>query len=527
MYNVLLVDDEPLICKGLSALIDWGAYGFRVTDYALNAFDALKKTKTRQYDVIITDIKMPGIDGLELIKRLKEQKNDAKIVILSGYRDFEYARLALKHGVNSYLIKPVDEEDLIDTLEEIKVELEEDSKSRTIFSESLTIIREKMISDLCINGAGNNIDESEFERIGLRLAGSVYSVCMVDISDYINYEIESGSLDYPSIYNNIKNIIEKTATKYHKGFPFEVKKNIIGILICKNIESDFSIKSFCQLLFESIKACMECVIMTVGNEVEKYSDLPQSFEQARKLLEWKSFNQSSGISFCEGLGQINYSESFTNAEDLERLVEYVKDGKRDLVIKEVDNCFGRFLDQKLHPNIVLGIIMDMFLRLSLLIDKMGGNIEDALEENFRLSGIERKQSIRELKDTLLGICLNSLDYIKNANSNRSNKTIESIIKYVNENYHTDLNLKIISKLFYMSPVYLGRLFKSNTGMNFADYVNRCRIEHAEDLLANNEMKVSSICKEVGYNDVNYFIKVFKKKKGMTPSEFRNKMLINR
>lgn len=414
MYKVLIVDDEPAVCKGLGLLIDWKAYGFEVADYALNGLEAMEKIRAGKFDVVITDIRMPEVDGIELIKRIRELRVPCRLIILSGIKDFEYARAALEYGVESYILKPVGEEELIRTLTGIREEIEEELRKKISYRESERIIRQKVLTDLTKPGIDNYIAFKRGTEIGLTLDCESYRICIVEIDDF-------NELDCRTERFVIKNILEEIVQGDEMGYVFELEDNRFGILFCTGVVGgDRAVKHIVQELFDNIpKYSHKQVTIAIGSCVTGYAAIPESFRNARKTLERK----------------------------------LVGGGNRILHFEECEAGLG------------FAAVMEA----------------------------EK-------------IC--------------PNKTVDGIVKYVREHYFEELSLTTISKLYYMSPVYLGRLFKSITGVGFVEYVNHCRVEQAARLLESDELMVYEISEKVGYKDINYFYKVFKAKKGITPSEFR-------
>ena len=399
MYKVLIVDDEATICRGLRIVIDWNRYGFEVSDYALNGLDALEKAARGKFDVIITDVRMPKVDGLELIRRLKEIDYPAKIIILSGYKDFEYAQAAVEFGVKKYILKPVNPEILVKAIEEVRFEIEEGRKQETAIKESISIIREKLISNLLKNETDERAIRKRANEVGINIDDRLFQVCLAEV-----YNVET---DKKAAFNPVlRKIIEDAVYSSSLGYVIELENEKLCVLVCTDRNGAVPVRSVLAGICERIREYAGYNIhFAAGNEVTEYNRINESFRNASGVLECKLFGPECCILFFD---EIN-----------------------------------------------------------------------------------------------------------------TNRTIEAVIKYTREHCHERLSLRSISREFFISPVYLGRLFKSYTGMGYADFVINCKMELAAKLLDNTELMVYEVADKVGYTDYNHFCRVFKSKKGVTPSEFRH------
>lgn len=400
MYKVLIVDDDFIICTGLQKLIDWEVYGFISKDYALNGLEALEMLEKTVYDLIITDIRMPKCDGIDLIKEIRQKNYPSKVIILSGYRDFEYAQTALEFGVKKYILKPVNEKILINTIIDIKNEIDESISQKLVLSESKTILLEKAIIELLKSENKNSYIYTNLENMGVDLKNKIFQVCIIDsFKNSIEAEYVLGLV--------LKKTIVEIVKKYSAGYTAYIGDNKYVILFCSDGKSGNSVKTVCEEIFNYVnKFAGSTVNISIGNEVTEYYMIYQSFYNAASLSSNYFTNENQHILFYD-----------------------------DIV---------------------------------------------------------------------------------------TNSTIEGIIKYVRENCCEKLTLQSIANRFFFNPAYIGRIFKSHTGLKFNDFLIECKIEKSEQLLENSKYKVSEIAEKVGYTDYDHFCKVFKSKKGCSPSEYKVK-----
>jgi len=400
MLKVLIVDDDYIICTGLQKLIDWEEYGFTTKDYALNGMEALDMMDKAVYDLVITDIRMPKCDGIELIKAMRQKKYPSKVIILSGYRDFEYAQTALEFGVKKYILKPVNEKILINTIIGIKNEIDESISQKLVLSESKTILREKAILELLKSEDKNSLIYDKLENMGVDLNNKIFYACIIDTFK------KSTEAEYV-LGLVLKKAIEEIVNKYSAGYTAYIGDNKYAILFCSDGESGNPARNVCEEIFNYVnKFAGSTVNISIGNEVSEYNMIYQSFHNAASISSDYFSNESQHILFYD-----------------------------DIV---------------------------------------------------------------------------------------SSSTIEGIIKYVRENCCEKLTLQSIANKFFFNPAYVGRIFKSHTGLKFNDFLIDCKIEKSVQLLDNSKYKVSEIAGKVGYTDYDHFCKVFRSKKGCTPSEYKSR-----
>jgi two-component system response regulator YesN len=398
MYHVLIVDDDPVICTGLQKLIDWNEYGYSAKDYALNGVEALKLIESRTYDLVITDIRMPKLDGIGLIQKLKERQCPSKIIILSGYREFEYARSAMEFGVKKYILKPVNEEILVNTILEMQSEIEETGRQKLVFDESRVIMREGIIQEL-LRGVGAEPDFcKKAGYAGVELEGRTFRVVVVG-----NNKSNGKGRGASEIV--IKKAIDSIVGRNSAGYAVSLDNSRTAILISIKEGHPVDVLKISSDILDYVnKYTGTDVNIAIGNEVSGYDRIGESFQNACRMHH--------------------------------------------------EDWFDRY------GHVVV--------------------FEDVASKSL----------------------------------------IESIIRYARDNCSEKLTLQSVSGRFFFNPAYMGRIFKNYTGMKFNDFLIDCRIEKAAKLMENENYRVCDIARKVGYTDYDHFCKVFKAKRGCTPSEYK-------
>ena len=345
MLKIIIADDEPFFIEGLKVLIDWDKNGYEIVGLAYNGEEAMEKIIAQKPDVVLTDLRMPEIEGLEIIRKcVKELNLKLKFIIISGYDDFTYAQKAMKYGVNHYILKPVDEETLLNALSEIRTEISEYSD----FSQSNHT--DILLSDALMHAISKN-DSSAIEQ---------------EIDKYLN-DISKRPL--PSI----------------------------------------SVTAFRNHLFVEVMKAVHALGGSAGDFIEK------------------------------------------------------------------------------HPQLIL----------------------------------DTNSSVNDLKPALYDFCRDCAQFMMDLKSKQTNGLMVKIEQYIQANYHESINLKKLSEVFYINPVYLGQLFSKHFNMYFHDYLTRIRIDEAKKLLRTTDMKVYEVADKVGFQNVDYFINKFKKLVKYTPLNYRS------
>ena len=515
MYKALIVDDEITVCKGLSVLIDWEQYGYEAADYALRGVDALQKAESQVYDVVITDIRMPGMDGIELIKRLKEIKYPARVIILSAYRDFEYAKAAVEYGVKNYLLKPVDEKSLLDLVLKINVEIDEELKKQMLISESNRLLREKTLVDIVKIGANNSVNSKKADELDIYMKYPFFQVCIVEMEKIDDYISENER----TIVKNITG--ELLELEQMQGYVLDLDETRIGIILCGYEELKKKSGFIMKKLFESIRLSTGYnITLSIGNEVDDSCLIYVSYKNAKKALDLKFFKGTNAVIQFDEIETRNFNNKSTFNWNFDSLICSVKENDIEKITLEIDKFFSEVYSKLWPVSIAYSIIINVYIRIEDCICDIGGFMPEFLNNKPFLEDIQRNRTLEELKDSLKEFCLKVSQYLKDAHPKSSNKLVDAVIKYVQEHCAENLTLVNISKSFFFNSVYLGRVFKNIKGMNFIDFMNHCRTEMAVKLLENTDLMVHEICEKVGYKDKGYFYRMFKKIKGISPSDYR-------
>ncbi|PKR86348.1 response regulator transcription factor [Heyndrickxia camelliae] len=497
MYNVFLVDDEPLIIDGLKVLIPWKDLDLQVIGTAHNGKEALKKLEESPCDILLTDIKMPEMDGLALINRLKRVHPGTKCVVLSGFQEFEYVKEGLSLGIENYLLKPVNEQELMSTLRNAVEKLEKSS----VDEEAYFVLRDNTIW----RWLNEDIDSKEW-RDRLELYQLQFDEC--DTTVLVIQLMENDSLGSEELYT-LRTHIEK---KLENVCIVNPEGEFVVLVTSHNQEE-------CSKKIKTIEVLLEQegidYFIFKGSTVAYMNECYQSLSVAKKLTSFRLLLKGSCVISEDDMNP--YKEGYIeNHESIQQIIKWVVTKESSQAIKEVKRIIKEFGNQVsfISPHGIQSFAIELVTSIQTEVMK---HPSEKITEYVR--EIISVQSLGNLEDLLVSYIESTVRHLQEQSENGS-PIIQSVLKFIQEHYHEEQSLKTLSQKFHVNSIYLGQLFHKETGYIFSDYLNQLRIHHAKELLKDTYNKVGDIGKQVGYSDSTYFYKQFKKIIGVTPKEYR-------
>lgn len=518
MYKVLIVDDQDAVREGLSIMLEWESLGFTVNGYAANGKEAINQIQLSQYDLVITDVRMPIIDGIMLIKKMKSMNYQAKIIIISGYKEFEYARAAVEYGVKNYILKPIDEEVLAETLSSIKNELDRELSLKTRLEDNQLANRNRFIQKLMKQRVECQGIHENANKVGIGLDNEFF--CMAEIK-LLHLNIDDEFSDFGNTVVSPTDKIEYMLNRHFRSYVVDMGNQRMAVLLCLHNNETEVLKLAFEEVFNYIRMNIaKNAVIAVGNIVSSCMEISESYRNVCEIVESRLYAEGESVIFYKEVlsGEKRKEEIFT--WEFDKLVTAVGNCDKHIMCEEIDSFISWLGLNKPTVKVLYGFTAELYIKLMNMIENMGGNIFEAIGEDFSFEDLYGIRTIGETQVLLEDLCTRVSDYARNMTKNRANKNIYDITEYIKKNYNSDINIKRLSKIFFMNPVYLGRLFRKCTGTSFTDYLNDYRVERAAEILVSLDTKVYEVCENIGYKDIKYFYKVFKERKGITPSEFR-------
>lgn len=535
MLDVLIVDDEPVARESLRYLIDWEAYGFRVASEAGNGQQALELLASRHYSLVLTDIRMPTMNGLELIARLKAAA-DTEFVILSGYDDFEYARQGMKLGVSEYLLKPVDEEELASVLARVAERLAEKRRSERRLRLGLEASRDRLLRRLAQGAAGASEREEQLALLGLDSGASRFAGLIVEM-DFVYGDEREGALTERDVELKryaVRNVCEELVGS--RGYVFELSEERYGVLLLLDGPGGaVDARTEAERLVSSVKRyAKSSATVGLGAPVMGYDAIRASFEAAEDALDRKFLLGGGAVLESERLvargasadaggaaGEAGpFAPRFHAATAV--LLDAAKQHRREDALAALDRLWGEFASATAGAAQAKPVVIELFVELYRLVREAGANHVRLFDPSIGdYERVMRAKTLEELYRLARDKCADALDLLHGMRELRPNKIVEAMKRLVQEHYRDNISLRSVAQQIYMNPNYLGKLFKTNAGTAFNDYVLQVRMEKAKELLATSDMKVYEIANEVGFGELDWFYKRFKAYTGVSTSEYRN------
>lgn len=489
MYKLYLLDDEPFILEGLKYIIDWEEHGFDVVGTSSNGEDGFNFIKNEDVDLIITDIMMPKMTGLELISNLKKINHNAKFIVLSAFQEFQYAKEAISMGAENYLTKPIDEDELIQTIEEVKKKIEKIKLEKV----DTKIFKNDLILKLICNKNNDEVlDRLKLEGVNLNYK----SLCVVIV------EFAEGVNINNLILNHIDNLDYEYCVNLQNQILIIMDKESVNKDALRNLKDDLS------------SIINEQIYISRGKYVDSIDNLNCSYQSAKDIHEYKLVYPN--ISWIREYKEKSYNLENIDYIDFDHLKKLLlnKDNKESL--NYIESIFSKLKnDENLTVKQIKTKSIEVFL-----------NVYNYFNDSKIIKGLDLylEKVINSVNLDQIQIELNNMIKHRQSKLEETDDSISPIIlkllRNIEKNYSKDLNLKEISETYNINSIYLGQLFQKETGILFSDYLNNFRVNKAKNLLVETSLKAAEIGELVGYANKNYFYRKFKDIVGITPSEWR-------
>ncbi|HHY81303.1 MAG TPA: response regulator [Clostridiales bacterium] len=520
MYKVIIVDDEEIMREGLINLVDWNSLGFEVIGHFEDGDEAVSFLEKNQVDVVLTDIKMTFISGIDLAKFIYERKLPVKTVFISGYKDFEYARQAVKYNIVQYLLKPISLKEIHQVFEEIRAELDKERdllklKNTRIkkYDELLAYAREQFFTDLVLGALQNPSEiQKRFSVLDLDLNLAEYPCCLwnLSIDRFDLYLSKNWDYGMEAFHKAIYNVL---CTSKESFLFYIITRHDSKFRILIIASKVYSLDEFMQLVESHIRSAASNARKLLGIEVN--SDYVQYFPSLLNL------SQSFNIQSAEKTG-FKSSVQDDLEDQLKLLMTHIQERNKESAYSLTEQILLQLNPLGLQES--SRILTRQLTRIVKQLKMNNISVPEEINEDSiykAMTELSSKDEIREYVFTLLNCCFQE----PNNDVNQSYSiTIQNIKEFIKDNYYKDITLDDIADYVFLSPVYISRLFKSKTGENFNDYLIRVRMENAIKFLDDPQYKVYEVGHKIGYQSTKYFYKLFKQFYGCTPTEYRRKVL---
>ncbi len=537
MLKVFLVEDESIVREGLRDNIPWEQYGYQFMGEASDGEMALPMIRKLQPDVLITDIKMPFMDGLSLSKIATQEIPGIKIIIISGYDEFEYARQAIRVGVEQYLLKPITRNALQKVLLEIREKIENEQEQKNYLEkfqkemdEYEQYSRRNFLEKVFEGQLSLQQIYEQAQKLSLELDAPGYNLVMLSLQEK-RKNLED-SLRESESFEKIGEEVFRYFLRFSEYLPFRWNISLYGVLIKGETENMEELTERC--INNMKKICMEEQAslewyLAVGKPVERLSLLPECYSRVNHILAYRFLSPGQHIltekeaeGFLPGTKTEGFDRVETTKVDPEIIRGFLTEGKQEEIEDFVNGYLGgvsEALNSKLFRDYLL---LNVRFTTIAYVESLGIRQEDfiAEEDHDRLHKISvSKEEIHAYMVELLNRAMKLRD---EESENQSKRILKKALDYIEENFSQEsFSLNSVSGEVGVSGNYFSSIFSQEMEMTFIEYVTKKRMEKAKKLLRQTEKHSGEIAAEVGYKDPHYFSFVFKKTQGCTPREYRN------
>ena len=517
MYSLIIADDETAIRRGMSNFIDWESLGFEVVADFEDGRDTIDYLKENPVDVVLADIQMIEITGLQVAEYVQDNLPNTNVVIISSHQDFEYARQAVRFHVEHYLIKPID----IEEVKEVFTRIREKLDSRTE-KDSLTFKGneelEKMLPELQSHFFASLLMGIPLSREDLPEKLKALKLPILANAPYavVNLMLSNGQdiLNEPQILsgnNFIANIFGNDSGFFFSIVSLSKEEHRIIFTCTENTDRE----SFKEKLDSYLDSCIGSVRKLLGLEIsydiESVYGSVFDFEKRKYSIQAGGSNSGSGEGFDEeAYGRVLHQYRL--------LMDLIDSGEFNELEKVLDHIFFSYKD--LPADQLRHFILNMFTLLSNKYRKMGSDEWELINKELEKKKFYELDSKREMMEACRDILRETRSSFEAKKSDTARNAVTHALEYMRSHYGEQLSLGQLSERYYLNPSYFSRIFKENTGETFTDRLIAIRMEEAMKFLKQGKLKVYEISEQVGYLSEKYFFRVFKQYTGMSPAEYQ-------
>lgn len=537
MIKVFLVEDEMLIREGIKNSIQWEKEGYEFVGEASDGELALPMILKEKPDILITDIRMPFMTGLELSRLVKQELPWTKILIISGYDDFEYAKEAIRVGVTEYLLKPISSVKLLETLQSVSEEIFQERKERDLrdiyqqeMQENTELKKMKFFSRLLSGEFSLAEALEEGKEFGMNLSAQMYQIIL--------FKVRAKQMGKEKEFGQAYAAVEAAVQNYSQIYSFQRSVDGWAFLITADEEEELRQMqvAFLAELHSLVKGYEGIEYFGgIGKAVSRLRELSISFREADKAFASRFTQEMNQIVSEENLQMVRDNEafetgSFGELEQTHHVVEkFLNNGVKEEVGSFVDACLGEIPEDNFRSLMMRQyVMMNIYVTVMSFCEKITRDAGKVLgEEVLQKRGEELKKAVsntsskEDIREYVVHLVEQAIEVRNAASGKRYSDIIQMAREQIEATYmEEEISLNTIAAWVGMSPSYFSSIFSKEMGKTFVEYLTEIRIEKAKELLVCTSMKTSEVGYEVGYKDPHYFSYIFKKVQGCSPKDYR-------
>ncbi|MCC2127077.1 MAG: response regulator [Lachnospiraceae bacterium] len=529
-YSVLLVDDEEDIIRIIMKKLDWESMGLTIIGHAANGVEALEMAEELTPDIVMTDIKMPYMDGLTLCRKLKELSRTIRVIIFSGFDEFEYAKEAIKMEAEEYLLKPVNAVELKEVFERVKNDLDQEraekrdtEKLKSYYMESLPVLQESLYMALLEGRITSGQIYKYMDTYQIRLPGPYYVVTVLHLS---SQSVEENGMDPFLMAMSVQKYAEEQTDRRWRSRFLIYLGDIIMISQLSDkeemLEYTNDLDRLCRMGNRVLNVRITAGIGYLCNNLEQ---IPLSYQGAKQAVSYRVlYGNTRAISIADvepaERVEMNWEDAYSSY--IQQIIKKVRVGEQqgleDAIAEFTGWLSGAQLSMQQYRVVLMDLLAELFRFISshqLNMEEIFGSSQDVYTKVLQL------ESAEALGSWLVKICRNLQKAVTFERQDTTKVFVQNAVEYVKEHYaDQDLSVEVICKKLNVSSAYFSTIFKKETGKTFVRFLTDYRMEQAVSLLMTGNDKTYMIAEKVGYAEPNYFSYVFKKQYGMSPSKYK-------
>lgn len=521
MYRLLIVEDEISIANGIANSLPWNEWGFEICGVCGNGVEALEKIAADTPDIVLSDIRMPKMNGLELMQYLNREYPDIRIIILSGYSDFEYLQTSIQNGVCEYLLKPTDIDEFESVFRRMKERLDRENEQKKSM-EAAKRLKEQEKFNALIRGYGYDEERMEQELYGGE-EGS-FGVLFV-YPDDVKMDDKK---EYYALGNRVADALEKIRCieQLRGKFFFNYEDVITGVLFLTP-EQEETLGSCTEKMISYVQENTGIgVSIGVSDFYIDYQMLPQCYQQAKCCARQKMFSEKSHLVMWYKEMQEADFDYYTITFDFDRIMEEILEQDQEKTAAELEKTLSVFRNRVISDyDYINRLCLELLFNISRRLLRRSVQMEKVMNElGCTYSDIYKQDTLEDKKAFLLRIFMKAAEDCRamKGESRKRSSLAAAIREIVDSEYDSNrMSLEYVAGRVNKNTAYISKIFKNEFECNFSDYVTRKRLEKSRELLKDPALKIYEISESLGWADVSNYIKVFKKRYGMSPNEYRN------
>lgn len=535
MYKLLVVDDEALVREAIREQMNWNNLGFECIGDCEDGLEALRFIERRQPDVVLTDIYMPFMNGIELAQELHVRYPAIKVVILTGYEEFDYAQQALKLKVADYILKPVTADELGNVLQKLKTDMDIARQQKQDYErlqhqlkKNWPLLKERFLERFVTSPMSVREKKENFDYFRVRWKGAWLVELAIDMDEFASGAARSLS-DQELLRFAVYNIAQEMVSNREGAEIFRDRENHVLVLISGENAGDLreAAMDIAGEIHRTVTSLLPVEIsIGIGHPCEWTGDVPLAHQSAVSALDYRYVIGRNEIIRISDMEQIDRPALLSVVPMQRELVTRLKTGTRQEMEAWIEGLFATFRTHVFPIDSCRLCLQQVVLTLTQTLYELTGQFGEGLGDAAGLlSEIGRLASLDEMEAWLKELCLKAVDLIGGIREDHNALQIDKAKEYVRKRFSDpELSLIEVARHVSISPSYFSSLFKRITGKTFVEYLTEVRMEKARELLRMTSMRTYEIAYAVGYSDPHYFSSAFKRHTGDTPTDYRARIL---